>query len=69
MSLVVMPGKNDPKLLLYLKLPGEIAKEDGFSRNVTSIGHWGTGNLELTLRSDEDWLRAKDLILQSYEAS
>ena len=69
MSLVVMPGKNDPKLLMYLKLPGKIADEDGFSRDVTEIGHWGTGNLELTLRSNEDWLRAKDLILQSYEAS
>src|SRR5690606_28217883 len=69
MSLVVMPGKNDPKLLMYLKLPGKIAEEDGFSRDVTDIGHWGTGNLELTLRSNEDWLRAKDLILQSYEAS
>jgi predicted transport protein len=69
MSLVVMPGKNDPKLLMYLKLPGKVADEDGFSRDVTDIGHWGTGNLELTLRSNEDWLRAKDLILQSYEAS
>ena len=69
MSLVVMPGKNDPKLLMYLKLPGKVADEDGFSRDVTEIGHWGTGNLELTLRTSEDWLRAKDLILQSYEAS
>jgi predicted transport protein len=55
--------------LIYLKFPGEIAKEDGFSRNVTNIGKWGAGNLELTLRTNEDWLRAKDLILQSYEAS
>lgn len=69
MSVVVMPGKNDPKLLMYLKLPGKTAEEDGFSRNVTNIGHWGTGNLELALRTNEDWLRAKDLILQSYEAS
>lgn len=69
MSVVVMPGKNDPKLLMYLKLPGKTAEEDGFSRDVTNIGHWGTGNLELTLRTNEDWLRAKDLILQSYEAS
>lgn len=69
MSVVVMPGKNDPKLLVYLKLAGDSAKEDGFSRNVTNIGHWGTGNFELTLRTNEDWLKAKELILQSYEAS
>lgn len=69
MSVVVMPGKNDPKLLVYLKLPGETANEDGFTRNVTNIGHWGTGNFEVTIRNQSDWLKAKDLILQSYEAS
>jgi predicted transport protein len=69
MSVVVMPGKNDPKLLVYLKLPGESANEDGFTRNVTSIGHWGTGNFEVSIRNQNDWLKAKELILQSYEAS
>lgn len=69
MSVVIMPGKNDPKLLVYLKLPGESANEDGFTRNVTNIGHWGTGNFEVIIRNQSDWLKAKDLILQSYEAS
>lgn len=69
MSVVVMPGKNDPKLLVYLKLPGESANEDGFTRNVTNIGHWGTGDFEVIIRNQNDWLKAKDLILQSYEAS
>lgn len=69
MSVVVMPGKNDPKLLVYLKLPGESANEDGFTRNVTNIGHWGTGNFEVIIRNQNDWLKAKELILQSYEAS
>jgi predicted transport protein len=69
MSVVVMSGKNDPKLLVYLKLPGESANEDGFTRNVTNIGHWGTGNFEVIIRNQNDWLKAKELILQSYEAS
>lgn len=69
MSVVIMPGKNDPKLLIYLKLSGDAAKEDGFTRNVTNIGHWGTGNFEVTIRNQSDWFKAKDLILQSYEAS
>lgn len=69
MSVVVMPGKNDPKLLVYLKLPGEAANEDGFTRNVTNIGHWGTGDFEVTIRNQSDWLKAKDLILQSYATS
>lgn len=69
MSVVVVTGINDPKLLVYLKLPGESAKEDGFTRNVTNIGHWGTGNFEIAIRNQNDWLKAKELILQSYEAS
>lgn len=69
MSVDIMLGKNDPKLLVYLKLPVDIAKEDGFTRNVTNIGHWGTGNFEVIVRNQNDWLKAKELILQSYEAS
>jgi predicted transport protein len=69
MSVVVMPGRNDPRLLIYLKLEGNTAKEDGFTRDVTNIGHWGTGNFELTLRTNEDWLKTKELVLQSYDAS
>ncbi len=68
MSVVIMPGKADPKLLIYLKLPGDLA-EEGFSRDVTQIGHWGTGNLELTVRSPEDWLKGKALVEQSYQES
>lgn len=69
LSVVIMPGKYDPKLLMYLKLPGERAAEDGFSRNVTTIGHWGTGNVELTIRNSEDWVRAREWVDQSYDAS
>ncbi|MCU5782496.1 hypothetical protein MA04_01796 [Alcanivorax balearicus MACL04] len=68
MSVVIMPGKADPKLLIYLKLPGDLA-EEGFSRDVSRIGHWGTGNLELTVRSPGDWLKAKALVEQSYQES
>lgn len=57
-------------LVLYLKVePSSIALETGFSRDVTNIGHFGTGNLELTIRSRADFEKAKPLIVQSYEAS
>ena len=69
MSVVVMPGKNDPKLLIYLKLSGDLANNDGFSRDVTEIGHWGAGNFELTLRNMNDWTKAKLLVDQSYQES
>jgi predicted transport protein len=36
---------------LYLRIdPTTVELEDGFSRDVTKIGHFGTGNLELSLR-------------------
>ena len=56
------------KLMLYLKLdPDALTLEAGFSRDVRSIGHWGTGDLELTIRNDLDFEKAKPLLIRSYE--
>ena len=58
------------KILLYLKLnPDSIVLEKNFTRDVRKIGHFGTGDLEVTIRSPEAFEKAKDLILQSYENS
>ncbi|MBI1179199.1 MAG: DUF91 domain-containing protein [Alphaproteobacteria bacterium] len=55
---------------VYLKIdPGTVTLEDGFTRDVRQVGHFGTGDLEVTLKSHDDLERAKPLILQSYEAS
>lgn len=55
------------RLLVTLKLdPTSVALEDGFSRDVSQVGHWGTGDLELTLRTLADLERAKPLIERSY---
>ncbi|MBI2380300.1 MAG: DUF91 domain-containing protein [Gammaproteobacteria bacterium] len=55
------------RLLVMLKLdPASATLEEGFSRDVTHIGHWGTGDLELTLRSLADLERAKPLLERSY---
>ena len=57
-------------LRVYLKVdPGTVELEDGFARDVSQIGHFGTGDLELTIRSHADLERAKPLILKSWEAS
>lgn len=57
-------------LLVYLKVdPNSVTLEKGFSRDVSDIGHFGTGDLELTLRNPEDLEKAKALILKSYEVS
>lgn len=54
---------------VYVKVdPDSIALEPGFTRDVRAIGHFGTGDLEITIRNDADIERAKPLIVQSYEA-
>jgi len=56
------------KMLVTLKLnPDTVALEDGFSRDVRQIGHWGTGDLELCLRSAADLERAKPLLERAYQ--
>lgn len=62
-SVVMYPNK----MLVYLKLdPDSLPLEEGFSRDVRQIGHWGTGELELTVRTAADLEKAKPLIERSY---
>ncbi|MBD9675644.1 DUF91 domain-containing protein [Pseudomonas sp. PDM18] len=56
------------RLLVFLKLnPDSIALVEDFSRDVRSIGHWGTGDVELSLRTSADLERARHLIERSYQ--
>ncbi|NQW98344.1 DUF91 domain-containing protein [Bacillus stratosphericus] len=58
------------KLLLYLKVnPSTITLEQGFTRDVSKIGHYGTGDLEITISNDEDIEKAKYLINIAYDVS
>lgn len=58
----------DPHIRLWLKLdPEHIQLEEGFSRDVTHIGHWGTGNVELVVRNEHDLMKAKLLIEKAYQ--
>lgn len=58
------------RILITLKLdPAAITLEEGFTRDVSQIGHWGTGDLEVSLRSLADLERAKALIERSYAQS
>lgn len=60
--------RND--LLCYVKVdPSTIDLEDGFTRDVREIGHYGTGDLEITIHSSADIAQALALLRQSYEAS
>ncbi|MGL6064454.1 MAG: endonuclease NucS domain-containing protein [Fusobacteriaceae bacterium] len=57
-------------ILLYLKLnPNNIEKEEGFSRDMTGVGHYGTGNLQVTINRKEDFEKAKKYIDMVYESN
>ena len=55
------------KLILNLPLDvSTISFEEGFSRDVTNIGHWGCGPVELCLQNGTDFEKAKPLIDRAY---
>lgn len=57
-------------LLVYLKVnPDDIALQEGFSRDVRNIGHFGTGDLELRIAKHEDLEKAFPLLQLSYDNS
>lgn len=58
------------KLLVFVKVnPDSIALEPGFTRDVRGIGHFGTGDLEITIQTAADLEKAKPLFDQSYQNS
>jgi predicted transport protein len=67
-SVEVHPQKRE--LLVFLRVdPDTVDIDDGFVRDVRSIGHYGTGDLEVRIKQAADLLKAQPLIQQSYEAS
>lgn len=62
----VVPQKN--RLLLYLHLnPDQVSPLPAIGRDVRQHGHWGTGDLEISMASGSDLDTAKPLILMAYE--
>lgn len=58
------------KLLTFVKIDSDsIELDKGFTRDVRKIGHFGTGDLEITIDSADDLERAKPLLERSYEVS
>lgn len=55
-------------IIVYVKVDNDnINLEEGFTRDTRNLGHYGTGDLEITIRSDEDLEKAKPFIVKSYE--
>lgn len=58
------------RINVFVKVdPASITLEPGFTRDVSNVGHFGTGDLEITLSKPEDLDKALPLIKRSYEDS
>ena len=58
------------QLLVYVKVdPDSVPLEEGFTRDVRKIGHFGTGDLEIRISTNADLQRAEHLLKRSYDAS
>jgi predicted transport protein len=56
------------KILLFVKLdPREHGGPQGISRDVGKIGHYGTGDLEITVRDEKDLDAAKPYMKLAFE--
>lgn len=56
------------QILLHLRInPDTIELEEGFTRDVRNIGHYGTGELRLIIKSINDFEKAKKYINKAYE--
>ncbi len=57
---------NKKSLKIYINLPkGELSEPKGIARDVSTIGHFGNGDYEFRLYSDEDFEYILSLIRQS----
>ncbi len=55
------------KLILHLKLDvTTVDYEEGFTRNTSDIGHYATGDVEVTIKNRTDYEKAKALIERAY---
>jgi predicted transport protein len=55
------------KLLVYARVdPKTVEPENGFTRDMTGIGHFGTGDLEITIATRADFDKAKSLLDRAY---
>lgn len=58
------------QILLHLRLnPDDFELEEGFTRDMRNIGHYGTGDLQVSIKSAEDFEKAKPFMEQAYLAN
>ena len=57
------------RVLLWVKLdPKRVDLPRRIARDVTTIGHYGTGDLELSVRTSDDLETVKPVLEQAYQS-
>jgi predicted transport protein len=65
-NIVCMEIKHQ-KLIVFIKLdPKEVGPLPAMARDVANVGHYGTGDLEITVKSEQDLEIAKTYIEKAY---
>ena len=55
------------QIIVRTKLnPDTVELENGFTRDMRNVGHYGTGDLEVSIKTEEDFMKAKPLIERAY---
>lgn len=55
------------QIIIRMKInPDTVEIEDGFTRDMRNIGHYGTGDLEVSIKNENDFQKAKPLIERAY---
>lgn len=56
------------QIIVRVKLdPESVELEEGFTRDTRSIGHYGTGDLEISIKNENDFIKAKKFFDRAYE--
>ena len=62
--------RHNKDLQIWTRLdPSSVALEEEFTRDVSQLGHAGTGDLEIRIRTAADLERAQPLLLRSYQGA
>lgn len=64
----IQPAKSFIKIWVNLD-PSQVVLEEGFSRDVSNIGHHSSGNIEMDIHNPQELEKAKILINQAYQCN
>ncbi len=58
---------HNKQVVLFIKIsPDTVSLEDGFTRDMRGVGHYGTGDLQVIIKNAADFEKAKPLLERAY---